>query len=190
MILRVGMIKFTCLFQKDEYFVLLQKSLKMIINNHKNKYQIIVIVHVLSSDLKHFIVLQNLNLNFIAENFHKKYFLMRTRRLCPSIRWSVRLLVHWSVMEIELKIAKKRIFEAQAVTVCVCMGWARVLMGVGCPCPPVRNDIVTPHHLLFSAISFNYRIISCLSNKHNCRSVHKLSKFHCPCHVINLNAQL
>ena len=22
-------------------------------------------------------------------------------------------------------------------------------MGVGCPCPPVRNDIVTPRHLLF-----------------------------------------
>ena len=21
-------------------------------------------------------------------------------------------------------------------------------MGVGCPCPPVRNDIVTPRHLL------------------------------------------
>ena len=24
-----------------------------------------------------------------------------------------------------------------------------VWMGVGCPCPPVRNDIVTPRHLLF-----------------------------------------
>ena len=24
-----------------------------------------------------------------------------------------------------------------------------VLMGVGCLCPPVRNDIVTPRHLFF-----------------------------------------
>ena len=23
-------------------------------------------------------------------------------------------------------------------------------MGVGCPCPPVRNDIVTPRHLFLS----------------------------------------
>ena len=25
-------------------------------------------------------------------------------------------------------------------------------LGVGCPCPPVRNDIVTPCHLLFSVL--------------------------------------
>ena len=25
----------------------------------------------------------------------------------------------------------------------------RVWTGVGCPCPPVRNNIVTPHHLLY-----------------------------------------
>ena len=28
-----------------------------------------------------------------------------------------------------------------------------VWMGVGCPCPPVRNDIVTPRHLLTLARS-------------------------------------
>ena len=31
-----------------------------------------------------------------------------------------------------------------------CWGWVRVWMGVGCPCPPVRNDIVTPRHLFTS----------------------------------------
>ena len=30
-----------------------------------------------------------------------------------------------------------------------CWGWVRVWMGVRCPCPPVRNDIVTPRHLFF-----------------------------------------
>ena len=30
-------------------------------------------------------------------------------------------------------------------------GWEErwVWMGVGCPCPPVRNDIVTPRHLFY-----------------------------------------
>ena len=35
-------------------------------------------------------------------------------------------------------------------------GWVGhwVWMGVGCPCPPVRNDIVTPRHLLsFDSLS-------------------------------------
>ena len=31
-----------------------------------------------------------------------------------------------------------------------------VWMGVGCPCPPVRNDIVTPRHLL-DAFSHLYK---------------------------------
>ena len=48
----------------------------------------------------------------------------------------------------QLKSAKTRIFDAAVaiVTMCVrvCVGWARVWMGVSCPCPPVRNDIVTP----------------------------------------------
>ena len=34
-------------------------------------------------------------------------------------------------------------------------GGLRVWMGVGCPCPPVRNDIVTPRNLFFS-YSFSY----------------------------------
>ena len=25
-----------------------------------------------------------------------------------------------------------------------------VWMGIGCPCPPVRNDIVTPRHLFYA----------------------------------------
>ena len=28
-----------------------------------------------------------------------------------------------------------------------CWGWVGVWMGVGCPSPPVRNNIVTQHHL-------------------------------------------
>ena len=37
---------------------------------------------------------------------------------------------------------------------CMCLCWKGrwvgrwVWIGVGCPCPPVRNDIVTPRHLL------------------------------------------
>ena len=39
---------------------------------------------------------------------------------------------------------------------CLCWkgGWVErwVWMGVGCPCPPVRNDIVTPRHLLIGTL--------------------------------------
>ena len=28
-------------------------------------------------------------------------------------------------------------------------------MGVGCPCPPIRNDIVTPRHLFFHEFQEN-----------------------------------
>ena len=41
-------------------------------------------------------------------------------------------------------------------------GWDRgkeELMGVGCPCPPVRNDIVTPRHFFFERHgSFNFLV--------------------------------
>ena len=48
-------------------------------------------------------------------------------------------------MVIKLKIAKTRIFEAPVVTLSVC----KLVWGGGeCGCPPVRNDIVTPRHLL------------------------------------------
>ena len=34
-----------------------------------------------------------------------------------------------------------------------CGGW----MGVGCPCPPVRNNIVTPRHFFFVFLTINKR---------------------------------
>ena len=45
------------------------------------------------------------------------------------------------------------------------MGWARVWMGVVCPCPPVCNDIVTPRHLLCSISSGTPPIIQCTGIK-------------------------
>ena len=44
--------------------------------------------------------------------------------------------------------------------VCVMVGGHGVWMGVGCPCPPVRNNIVTPRHLFwFSRYMFaDYRL--------------------------------
>ena len=65
------------------------------------------------------------------------------KRLCSSVRWSVSLLVRRSVEVIKLKSGKMSVLD----TVYVCLEFG-VWMGVGCPCPPVRNDIVTPRHLL------------------------------------------
>ena len=36
--------------------------------------------------------------------------------------------------------------------------WLGVWMGVGCPCPPVRNDIVTPRHLFFVKRLYQFKV--------------------------------
>ena len=75
------------------------------------------------------------------------------KRLCPSvgpsIGPSVRPSVRPLVRQHESKSGKASVLEAFRV----CLSWKGswvgpwVWMGVGCPCPPVRNDIVTPRHL-------------------------------------------
>ena len=64
-------------------------------------------------------------------------------RLCPSARQSVRRSVgsgdrveKWGNWRFRYYLC---MFEY--------WGWVGVWMGVGCPCPPVHNDIVTPRHL-------------------------------------------
>ena len=52
----------------------------------------------------------------------------------------------------------KRAFQRLFVYVSVFgggLGGAWVWMGVGCPCPPVCNDIVTPHHWFIFDIFIN-----------------------------------
>ena len=39
-----------------------------------------------------------------------------------------------------------------------------MLMGLGCPCPPVRNDIVTPRHLFISFYLRDLNLIAELSS--------------------------
>ena len=57
----------------------------------------------------------------------------------PSVRWSVRgdRVEKW-------ENERFRYF----LYVFVCGAEFGVWIGYGCPCPPVRNDIVTPRHLL------------------------------------------
>ena len=66
------------------------------------------------------------------------------KRLCPSVGPSVRRSVRPSVREHESKNGKTSVLDTSCVCLSVvCWGW----VGVGGPCPPVRNDIVTPRHL-------------------------------------------
>ena len=64
------------------------------------------------------------------------------------MRWCVGPLV-----TLELKTRKTRIYDAAVGIVCVLVCWkgvegvVGVRLGVGCPCPPLRNDIVNLHHL-------------------------------------------
>ena len=80
------------------------------------------------------------------------------KRLCPSVRPSVRRSVGWLVRNARVENARNAHFTMLqlSLNVCGCMlvcgkgVWAR--LGVGCPCPPVRNDIVTPASLVFELL--------------------------------------
>ena len=69
--------------------------------------------------------------------------------LCPSVRRSIRRSVGPSARVEKWENEHFRSF----LCMCGCGkgGWVGrgVWMGVGRPCPPVRNDIVTPRHLFF-----------------------------------------
>ena len=76
---------------------------------------------------------------------------LRTRN---SIRGFVRPLIRRSIgalgrrsIEISWNV-EKRAF-GYILCMLVCRVGVRVWIGDGCPCPPVRNDIVTPLHLFF-----------------------------------------
>ena len=47
-------------------------------------------------------------------------------------------------------------------------------MGVGCPCPPVRNDIVTPRHLFSVHFLFFFFLISLLKIRMPASSVRQM----------------
>ena len=65
------------------------------------------------------------------------------KRHCPSIGPSVR------------RCQRVKKWENERFGRFLCMGVGHgVRMGVGRPCPPVRNDIVTPYHLFLSVTLF------------------------------------
>ena len=70
------------------------------------------------------------------------------KRLCPSVCWSVSLFVM-----IELKSEKTNVLDTFSVHLCVGVGIG-LWMGAGRPSPPVRDNIVTPHHLFYFTLSY------------------------------------
>ena len=86
------------------------------------------------------------------------------KRLCPSVHPSVRPSVRWSVRHGDRVEQWKNERFGYILCMFVCGGGVDgvgVRMGVRCPCPPVRNDIVTPRHLFWfvssSSPSFEFR---------------------------------
>ena len=55
-----------------------------------------------------------------------------------------------------------------------CCRWVGVWMGVGCPCPPVRNDIVTPRHLFL--IIKNLEIEHLITRRHQIDKEQKINQ--------------
>ena len=64
------------------------------------------------------------------------------KRHCPSVHQSICHFIH----KHELKSGETCVLEA--FLVCVSM-WEGRGVGVGRPCPPARNNIVTPRHMLY-----------------------------------------
>ena len=85
---------------------------------------------------------QSEHIDFFAHIFLATFLVADTqfyKRLCPSVRWSVRSgdrVEKW----------KNERFGYFLCMFVYGVGFG-VWIGVGCPCPPVRNDIVTPRHL-------------------------------------------
>ena len=68
------------------------------------------------------------------------------KRLCPSVHLSILPSV-----VIELKSGKTGVLDS----LCECLSVRleiRLWLGVGRPCPPVRNNIVTPRHLFHNFV--------------------------------------
>ena len=83
------------------------------------------------------------------------------KSLCPSVGRLVGWLVGWSVRRGDRVEKWKNERFGYFLCIFVCgggVGWGvdgvRVRMGVGCSCPPVRNDIVTPRHLFPRSLVF------------------------------------
>ena len=87
---------------------------------------------------------------------------MRTRNSTRSfVHPSVHLSVRPLVIVIELKSGKTSVLR-YFLCMFECWGWVRVWRGVGCPYPPVHNDIVTPRHLLIRlALCFLLSFVFC-----------------------------
>ena len=73
------------------------------------------------------------------------------KRLC----WSVDQFVYGDRAE-KCKNAHFWCCHCDCLCMSMCLGWLRVWMGFVCPCPPIRNDIVTPLHL-FCVFSHIYK---------------------------------
>ena len=79
-----------------------------------------------------------------------------------SVHWSVGPSVrHTQVVMFKLKTRKTRILDAAVgiVSVWGVEGMVGVRLGVGCPCPPIRNDIVTPRLLFFSSFRLRAKMV-------------------------------
>ena len=70
------------------------------------------------------------------------------KRLCPSLRSSVRRSVGRSWSSKKCENTHFRCCSHECLCVRVWVGWARVWMDVSRLCPAVCNEIVTPRHLL------------------------------------------
>ena len=74
-------------------------------------------------------------------------------RLCPAVRPSV-----GSGHRVE-KWGNRRFTFRYYLCMFECWLWVGLWMGVGCPCPPVRNDIVTPCHLFLFLFPFSLHVL-------------------------------
>ena len=83
------------------------------------------------------------------ENYHNTSVWSLIWLICRVVGRSISLLVGPLVrpsVSTSRKVGKRVFLNNFCVCLSVC-GGCGMWMGLGCPCPPVRNDIVTPRYL-------------------------------------------
>ena len=78
------------------------------------------------------------------------------KRLCSSVS----TLIRWSVRGHRVEKWENEPF-GYFLCMFECWGWVGEWMGFGCPCLPVRNDIVTPRHLLLNNLNDCLKLVLC-----------------------------
>ena len=96
--------------------------------------------------------------SFDIKHLWQLQFLVADMQLYKRLCSSVSTLIRWSVRGHRVEKWENEPF-GYFLCMFECWGWVGEWMGFGCPCLPVRNDIVTPRHLLLKLLASICKVV-------------------------------